>query len=178
MCEESLIRYPSHRKEKHKDDIITPYLSPINLLVVTLWNLKHYHPEQYISTEINLGRSTVNYFLTEIIDILHSCIYPELISLPINMGSNRTPHGLERHHKLTVDSTSIAIPEPYDSDQRKAYYHSKSPTNYAVKIQIACDFHHRIVHVSECYRGSVHDITMLREYGTIRTCERFCANYC
>ncbi|CAF1158057.1 unnamed protein product [Rotaria sordida] len=167
MCEESLIRYRSHRKEKHKDDIITPYLSPMNVLVVTLWHLKHYHSEQYISTEINLGRSTVNYFLTEVIDISHSCIYPELISLPVNVANNRTPHGPERHHKLIVDSTFIVIPEPYDSDQHKAYYHLKSPTNYAIKIQIVCDFHHRIVHVSECYHGSAHDITVLRESGLL-----------
>ncbi|CAF3788300.1 unnamed protein product [Rotaria sp. Silwood1] len=118
MCEESLIRYRSYRKEQHTDDTIIQYLSPINLLVVTLWYLKHYHSERYISTELNLGRSTVNCFLTEIIDILHSCVYPELISLPVNMASKRKPHGSERHHKLMVHSTFIAIPEPYDSDQR------------------------------------------------------------
>ncbi|CAF1391737.1 unnamed protein product [Rotaria sordida] len=33
------------------------------------------------------------------------------------------------------------------SEQRKVYYHAKSPTNYAFKVQIACDFHLRIVHV-------------------------------
>jgi hypothetical protein len=68
---------------------------------------------------------------------------------------------------LIVDSTFIAIPQPDDSDQCKVYYHAKSPTNYAVKIQIACDFHHRIVHVSKCYNGSVHDITILRESGLL-----------
>ena len=68
---------------------------------------------------------------------------------------------------MIVDSTFIAIPEPYDSDQRKAYYHLKSPTNYAIKVQIACDFNYQIVHVSECYRGSVHDITILRESGLL-----------
>ena len=93
MCEEPLVRYRSHRMEQHKNETITPYLSPINLLVVTLWYLKHYHSERYLSTELNLGRSTVNYFLTEVIDILHSCVYPGLISLPANMSSKRTPHG-------------------------------------------------------------------------------------
>ncbi|CAF3080347.1 unnamed protein product, partial [Rotaria sp. Silwood2] len=109
MCEESLIRYRSHTKEQHADDNIIPYLSPINLPVATL----------------------CNYFLTEVINILHACVYPELISLPVNMASKRTPHGPEQHHKLIVDSTFIANPEPYDSDRRKMYYHSKSPTNYA-----------------------------------------------
>jgi len=57
--------------------------------------------------------------------------------------------------------------QPEDSEQRKLYYHAKSPTNYAFKLQIACDFHHRIVHVSKCYPGSVHDITILRESGLL-----------
>ncbi|CAF1377390.1 unnamed protein product, partial [Rotaria sordida] len=51
--------------------------------------------------------------------------------------------------------------------ERKAYYHAKSSTNYALKIQITCDFHHRIVHVFECYHGSVHDIAILRDSGLL-----------
>jgi hypothetical protein len=58
------------------------------------------------------------------------------------MDSRNTAHGPEEHHKLIVDSTSIAVPQPDDSQQRKAYFHSKSATNYAIKIQIACDFNH------------------------------------
>lgn len=34
-------------------------------------------------------------------------------------------------------------------------------------MQIACDFNHRIVHVSECHLGSVHDLTILRESGLL-----------
>ncbi|CAF4846550.1 unnamed protein product, partial [Rotaria sp. Silwood1] len=132
----------------------------MNLLVVTLWHFKHYHSERYIASELNLSQSAV-------VNILHSCVYPELISVPADMTNRRTPHGHERNHKLIVDSTFIAIPEPYDSEQRKAYYHAKSSTNYALKVQAACDFHRRIVHVSECYHGSVHDITILRESGLL-----------
>ncbi|CAF4300808.1 unnamed protein product, partial [Rotaria sordida] len=109
----------------------------------------------------------VNYFLSAIVDILHTCVYPELISLPVDLASRRTPHEPERQHKLIVDLTFIAIPEPYDSEERKAYYHAKSPTNYALRIQIACDFRHQIVHISECYHGSVHDLTVLRESGLL-----------
>jgi len=171
MCEHSLINYCAHRNKQDTDNTITPYLSPMNLLAVTLWYLKHYHSERYIATELNLGRSTVNYFLSEIIDILHSCIYQELISLPDDIAKRRTPHGPEKNHKLIVDSTFIAIPEPYDSEQRKKYYYAKSPTNYAIKVQIACDFRHQIVHVSECYQGSVHDITILRDSGLLEYVE-------
>ncbi len=41
----------------------------------------------------------------------------------------------------------------------------------ALKVQIACDFHHRIVHVSECYHGSVYDATVLRESGLLEYVE-------
>ena len=139
----------------------------MNLLVVTLWYLKHYHSERYISAELGLAKKTVGYFLASVLDILHSCVYPEFISLPADMSSGTTAHGPEEHHKLIVDSTCIAIPQPADSTQRKAYYYAKSSTNYALKVQIARDFHHRIVHVSECYRGSVHDITILRDSGLL-----------
>ncbi|CAF1390118.1 unnamed protein product, partial [Rotaria sordida] len=135
--------------------------------MVTLWYLKHYHSERYIASELNLNRSTVNYFLSEVVNILHACVYPELISIPADIGNRRTPHEPQQHHKLIVDSTCIAIPEPHEAEQRRAYYHGKSPTNYAFKVQVACDFHHQIVHVSDCYHGSVHDITILRESGLL-----------
>ncbi|CAF5104661.1 unnamed protein product, partial [Rotaria sp. Silwood1] len=38
-------------------------------------------------------------------------------------------------------------------------------------VQVACDFRHRIVHVSECYHGSIHDITILRESGLLEHVE-------
>ncbi|CAF4583117.1 unnamed protein product [Rotaria sp. Silwood2] len=166
FCEQSLVEYCTNRKQQATSTDI-PYLSPINLLSVTLWYLKHYHAERYIATELNFGRSTVNYFLSAVIDILYSCICPKLISLPDNMDDETTIHGPEQHHKLIVDSTFIAIHQPEDAEERKVYYHAKSPTNYGFKVQIACDFHHRIVHVSRCYPGSVHDITILRESGLL-----------
>ncbi|CAF2093802.1 unnamed protein product, partial [Rotaria magnacalcarata] len=153
--------------EQQTNDVNTSSLSPINLLVVTLWYLKHYHTERYIATEFNLAQRTVGYSLSSVLDILHSCVYPEFISLPADLSNRTTPHGPEEYHKLIVDSTFIAIPQPEDSTKRKTYYHAKSPTNYALKVQMTCDFSHRIVHVSEFYRGSVHDITILRESGLL-----------
>ncbi|CAF1579689.1 unnamed protein product [Rotaria sp. Silwood1] len=167
MCEEPLKKYCLHRHEQQTDITDRSYLSPMNLLVVTLWYLKHYHSNRYISTELNLGQSTVKYFLTEVLDILHSCVYQELVSLLADLASRRSKHGPQQHHKLIVDSTSIAIPEPSDANQRKAYYYGKSSTNYAIKVQITCDFNHHIVHVSDCYRGSKHDITILRNSGLL-----------
>ena len=167
LCEQSLLNYCAHRNEQQTDDIDIAYLSLINLLVVTLLYLRHYHTERYIAAEFNLAQKTVAYSLLSVLDILHSCVYPKFISLSTNMSNRTTPHGPEQYHKLIVDSTFIGIPQPEDSAERKAYYHAKSQTNYALKVQIACDFRHRIVHVSECHRGSVHNITILRESGLL-----------
>ena len=139
----------------------------MNMLAVTLWYLKHYHSERYIASELNLSQSAVNYVLSILVDILHTCAYQELVSIPANLSHSRTPHGPQQYHKVIVDSTCIAIPEPYDSEQRKAYYHMKSSTNNGLKAQITCDFRHRIVHVCECVRGSVHDITLVRDSGLL-----------
>lgn len=110
MCEQSLLNYCAHRNEKRSDSTNALFLSPMNLLVVTLWYLKHYHSELYISTEVNLAQQTVGYFLSSVLDILHSCVYPEFISSPADMSNRTTPHGLKGYHKLIVDSTFIAIP--------------------------------------------------------------------
>ncbi|CAF1134280.1 unnamed protein product [Rotaria sordida] len=83
------------------------------------------------------------------------------------MDDETTIHGPEQHHKLIVDTTFIAIYQAEDSEQRKAYYHAKSPKNYVFKVRIACEFHHRIAHVSRCYPGNAHDITILRESGLL-----------
>ncbi|CAF4044763.1 unnamed protein product [Rotaria sp. Silwood1] len=117
----------------------------MNLLVVTLWYLKHYHSERYIASELNFSQQTVNYCLSAVVDILHSCVYPAFVYLPADLANRRTPHGPQQHQKLIVDSTFIAIPEPHDSEQ--------------------------LVHVSECYYGSKHDITVLRESGLLEHVE-------
>ena len=89
MCEQSLLNYCQHRNEEDPNINITPYLSPMNLLVIILWHLKHYYSDRYIAAEFDLSRSTVNYSLSAVVNILHTCACSESISLPADM-SNRT----------------------------------------------------------------------------------------
>ncbi len=88
--------------------IETSNLSPMNLLVVTLWHLKHYHSEQYFATDLNLHQSTVNYFLSAVVNILHDCVDPELISLPVDMANRES--GLLEH---VNDSVHIIADKAY-----------------------------------------------------------------
>ncbi|CAF5081600.1 unnamed protein product, partial [Rotaria sp. Silwood1] len=93
MCEQSLMNHCLHRPKQESNNTNTPFLSPMNLLVVALWYLKHYHLERYISTELNLSRSTVNYFLTQVVDILYLCAYQQLVSLPADIAGRASKHG-------------------------------------------------------------------------------------
>ncbi|CAF3811031.1 unnamed protein product [Rotaria sp. Silwood1] len=172
ICSQSLMNYCARRRHQCTTDTNVPYLSPMNLLVVTLWFLKRYPSEGYIATKLQMNKSTVNYFLFEIIDILYSCIYPVFVPAQVSIATRSTSHETQNYNKLLVHSTVIAISPPNELKQRKAYYHKKSPTNYGFKIQIASDFHHRIVHVSQCYHGGVNGLTILRESGLLTDIEK------
>lgn len=78
-------------------------------------------------------------------------------SFPVNLASQWTPHGAQQHHELIVYLPGIAIPGPYDRDSCKKHYHTKIPTNCGIKVQIADDYHHRIVH----------DMIVLRDSGLL-----------
>jgi hypothetical protein len=55
------------------------------------------------------SQSTLKYFLSAVVDILHTCVYLELISLPADIANRITVHGSRQHHKSIVDLTFITI---------------------------------------------------------------------
>ncbi|CAF4402163.1 unnamed protein product [Rotaria sp. Silwood2] len=92
MCEQLLMNYCSHKNHQLTNSATTSYLSPMNTLVVTLWYLKRHHSERYIALELNLSQQAANYLLSTVVNILHSCLHPDLISIPANISSSRTPY--------------------------------------------------------------------------------------
>ena len=166
MPEQPLVEYCTNKKT-HTENTNMPLLSPINLLRITLWYLKHCYSEHYIVAELRFNQTSVNYFLSTVVGILHSCICLKLIWLPDEIDDDDTMRRPKKHHRLILNSTYIANNQSEDSTQRKTCYHAKSPTNYAFKIQITCDFHHQTVHISNCYQRSTHDINILMESGLL-----------
>jgi hypothetical protein len=61
-----------------------------------------------------------------------------------------------------VDATAIAIPHPAKHATAKKYYHRKSSTKEAVKVQITVTLKGVVVHVSHVVRGAEADVTLLR----------------
>jgi hypothetical protein len=138
----------------------------MNMLSITLWFLKHYCTEHHVGTVIPYNKTTGRRLISATVDILHDCVYPKLVVLPDSMDDNKTTACESKQHpKLLVQSFLIPANRPIDFKKDEAFYNEKSLTGYAFKVQIACDFHHRIVHASKCYPGSTPDITILRESG-------------
>lgn len=81
----------------------------MNLLAVTWWYLKHYQPEHYIATELNLAQRIVGHSLSSVLDILDSCIYQKLISFPVDISNRTTPHGPKEYHNLIAHSTDTKL---------------------------------------------------------------------
>ncbi|CAF3108861.1 unnamed protein product [Rotaria sp. Silwood2] len=101
--------------------------------------------------------------------LIWTCTGSQKSSLSTNYYRHRdncdycTPK-LEEERQKNMEEKKVAIQEHFQ-------ILDDSPTNYVIKVQIACDFRHLIVHVSECYYGSKHDITVLRESGLLEHVE-------
>ena len=66
--------------------------------------------------------------------------------------------------KIIVDTIFVALPK---SPFLPRNYHKKSPMKAAWKYEIAFDFSHRIVSVSDGYHGGAHDMRIIRESGLL-----------
>ncbi|CAF1213645.1 unnamed protein product [Rotaria sordida] len=105
------------------------------------WNLFVVEQKQRPWSEWSRGNgSCIQHTGHDIEQVQLLYIYSKLILLFDDMDDETTIHGPEESHKLIVDSTFVAIYQPEDSEQ---------------------------FHVSKCYPGSVHDITILRESGLL-----------
>jgi hypothetical protein len=140
-------------------ELPTPHI----MLCLTLYYLKHYHTDRFLSNEFKIGKTTVRRIIEKIINLIYEKFVPTMIQL--NEASLCSPpHStyLENTIKLVTDASVISIYQPEHTIDRKKYYHSKSGTNYGVKFQIATDLNGHIVHVSDVVEGSIHDTILFR----------------
>jgi hypothetical protein len=139
-------------------------MSTHNMLALTLHWLRqapsfrslaaHYPPftHYHIRSTIQAG-----------INILYDCAVPALIHpIPPTAPSSRIPS--LQNVKLIIDSTFIPLPA---AEKDPKYYHPKSPTKAAMKVEITCDLRHRIVNVSDVVNGSEHDMKLVRHSGVL-----------
>jgi hypothetical protein len=111
----------------------------------------------------NRGHESLHAMVMRVVPMIEHSIFDELIR-PINSTSPPCTMSTLSDCYIIVDSTHIPLPRtPF----RPSHYHKKSPTRTAWKVQIACDFTHRIIDVSSVVRGAEADTTLLLDSGLL-----------
>lgn len=157
-----------------KDDMVAHYLSnhtrlasiipPIDTLHIALYYLRNYPSIRSMSAELQIPKTT----LSEQIEHTLRCMFDRLVPVyvPPHAAAPRTIIDSRLiNARIAVDSTFIAIPHTENEDMKHEYYHKKSPTKYACKLQIATDKHGAIWHMSSVVPGAVADISLFRDSG-------------
>jgi hypothetical protein len=147
--------------QQHNENI--PPWSPHNLLCITLHWLRKY--PSYNDMRVTFDRSIkyIKRVVHDVVHILDEHIYNKLIR-PLDSTSPSSSLSTLQNVRIIVDTTFIPLPKtPFDP----TLYHPKSPTRAAWKFQVACDLSHRIINVSEAYKGPTDDRRILRESGLL-----------
>jgi hypothetical protein len=139
----------------------TPQLSPYESLLATLHYLFVYPSTRSFAAQLGVAVERLRESIDHTLDALYvSLVLVEFAHLPpLPAASDSGPlAGVG----AVVDATGIAIPRIADTAEAKKFYHMKSSTKEAVKVQIAVTLKGVVVHVSHVTPGSTHDITLFR----------------
>lgn len=161
ICEKHLIDSRLHQHASKKQHT---HMSTHNMLTLTLYWLRKATSYHSLAAQFpTYSRTTIMRVVGRVIDMLHKHLVPLLIQpIPSNAPSSRTAS--LQHVKLIIDSTFIPLPA---AEKQPRYYHKKSPTKAALKVEIDCDLRHRIVNVSDVVNGAMHDMRLVRESGIL-----------
>jgi hypothetical protein len=167
ICHMIDIHMYNHYVSEHS---LNPPMYPFDSLLLTLYWLRHYPSERALAAELNSAPKSIWELIHHTLTILYQVIVHEYI----NKWAKPTEYGeieLSRtRYYLIVDSTHIALYEPFEREERKHYYHHQSGTGYGLKCQIAVDRKGVIYRVTNVVEGSKHDLTLLRESGLLGDC--------
>ena len=152
--------YQSHHASRD------PPLSPFASLLATLYWLRQYPTTRCLAAELDIKLTT----LAEDIDHTLLALFNTLVPTCFNDPS--LPHRGYREGslagvRLVIDSTWLTLPHNSNADERKTYYHMKSPTRQGLKWQLAVSTDGEPFHMSNVVHGSKADVTLLRESGLL-----------
>jgi hypothetical protein len=139
----------------------TPQLSPYNSLLATLHYLWIYPSTRRFAAQLDVAVKSLREAIEHALDALYvSLVLVEFAHLPPLPAAFSI--GPLAGVGAVVDATPIAIPRIADRPTGKKYYHKKSPTKEAVKVQITVTLNGVVVHISHVVRGAQHDVTLFR----------------
>ena len=134
-------------------------------LIITLIKLRHNLTFELLAHIANIGKSTANDYFWKWIDILHSCL-----QFLVRMGDRAQifqtipPVFKSKFPRLTsiIDCFEIFIESPRNLLARAQCY-SQYKKHTTIKVFISCTPLGAVNFVSECWRGLVSDIQIVKE---------------
>lgn len=160
MCKNHLAAM--RMRMRQKDPNVLPF-SPHNLLAITVYWMRQYPSFDHMALEFGHNPSVHQRIVQQVVLIMDECIVSKLIQ-PLSPHAPTSSLSSLANVKIIVDSTFVPLPKtPFNPK----LYHKKSPTRAAWKYEIACDFRHRVISVSDGYAGSAHDMRIIRESGLL-----------
>jgi hypothetical protein len=115
-----------------------------------------------IAAELESKHTATHEAINHTIHALYTTLVPMCFSdstLPHRAYTRGSVAGV----RLVVDSTFLILPHHSDKDERKQFYHFKSPTRQALKWQLTVTTDGEPWHISDVVHGSKADIMLLRE---------------
>ena len=147
----------SYRLSLRQAEGNAPVMSPHNMLCIAIHWLRKGHSWREMEHSFGRSHQWLHDMVKCTVSIIETSLFDELIR-PIDSTSPPSTMSTIFDAFIAVDSTFIPLPR---SPFKPRYFHPKSPTKSAWKVQIACDFSHRIVDVSKVERGAEADTTIL-----------------
>lgn len=160
LCEEELV---NRRRKKRKGNGGKSFVSPINMLLITLYWLYKYPSFREVGDDFDIPCMTVSDTIYGVVEIMYRNIVPVFIQ-PLSSHATSSSYQTLSNVKMIIDSTFLPLPR---SKRESKLYHMKSPTKAAVKYELACDLSHQIISVSAAVDGSVHDLTLTKKSGVL-----------
>jgi hypothetical protein len=159
-CREDLLAYRLSMRQRHAN---MPPLSPHGALCLTLHWLRKYPPTRDMHTRFTHSRHYLYDVIDRVLHIMDERITEQLIK-PIAPTAPLSTRSTLPNVRIVVDTTFWPMPRtPFNPKM----YHKKSPTKSAFKYQIGIDLSHRIINVTQTYRGPTDDRRILRESGLL-----------
>ena len=163
-CSAALIETRLHKQFSYVSNRKHYYYTPHNMLLITLYYLRHYPHLRMLGVHYNLKLTTAHDMLKHVIHILCTEFVPSQILLSLNsLPQYPDPYHVLSDTKLIVDTTDICIQKPGRDAERKRFLVCKgTKRSFGVKVQITTDLHGKILHVDTAQSGSTHDLTIYR----------------
>ena len=152
--------YEQHHRQRE------PPLSPFASLLVTLHYLRVYPTTRDLADDLGTDHKRIRECLNHTLKALFDTLVPQGINhSPLPRQGYNT--GILAGVRLIVDATFLPLPRTPNRKVFKKNFHFKSPMKQALKWQIVVTTRGAPWHISKVVRGSVADVTLLRESGVL-----------